>query len=137
VLERPPRLPLLESIERVSIHINGCCGARHVHGHHVETTWSIIQPVPRKKIHCHFCNAALLPRRDRLGAIAESVPGARFDLDEHGHIAVAGDDVDFAIAGAVAAFENCVPALEQFCAGDVFANDSEQMPFVSGHDPLK
>ena len=73
--------------------------------------------------------------RDGLRTVTEPVAGTCLDLDEHGHVAVAGDDVDFAIAGAVAAFENCVPALEQFCAGDVFANDSEQMSFVCRHDP--
>src|SRR5262249_30733595 len=57
----------------------------------------------------------------------------RLHLDEHDRRSVAGDDVNFSSARAIAARKNCVPTALQFGAREVFAKFSERLASVGRH----
>src|SRR6266850_2994261 len=65
---------------------------------------------------------------DRFGRRAECVALARLHLDEHQRPALTGDDVQFATAKAVAPRNNCVPAVLQLAAREIFAVFPEDLP---------
>jgi len=81
----------------------------------------------------HPRDAMLLSSGDRGPGQAESKRPARLDLDEHEHAIVARNDVNFSVARAEAASENCVPATTQFRAREIFAGFPECAVIGCGH----
>src|SRR5688500_14169202 len=81
----------------------------------------------------HVRDPPLLPSGDGRGGAAELAARARFHLDEDDPAAIASDDVNFSVACAVAARQNCVPASDQFSTREILAQFSEVLPWVGGH----
>src|SRR3954468_15864910 len=72
---------------------------------------------------------------DRFGGLSELVTLARLDLDEHDHLAVARDDVNFSTPRAVAPGKYCVPATGQLFAREILAGFSKGDAGLR-HDPI-
>ncbi len=81
---------------------------------------------PSEVVGGHQDDLPALAGRDGFDGDAVSSGSARFHLDEDQRRAVARDDVDFASPGTVAAINNCVPAAQQFVAGEIFPGFSQR-----------
>src|SRR5262245_52825859 len=84
--------------------------SRPIDRDHIEATGTIDQLVARHVVERHPREATLLRPADgfRGGPISFADPSLHFDEDRR--LAVARDDVDFAMPRAVAAGKNCVPS---------------------------
>ena len=102
----------------------------HVDGHHVKPARRVVQMVTGQVIDGHLRDALLLAPRDRRRRAAEIVPGARLHFHEDRRLAVAGDDVNFSVPGAISARKNCVPAAPQLGAGQIFSHFPERVAWI-------
>ena len=115
----------LRGIECVSIHLNARGFTGEIDHHDIEAARTIVQAMPGEVVNRHLCNAVLLQSSDCGGAAAELAAGSRLHFDEHRHLAIASDDVNFSKASSVATRKNCVPAARQFRAREIFSKFSE------------
>src|SRR5262245_25526551 len=83
--------------------------------------------MPRQVVDRHRGHLALFAIVDALSGAAELSGGAGADFDEHQRPAVLGDDVNFSVAGAVAALENCVPSRGELPRGELLADEAETL----------
>ena len=86
-----------------------------------------MQAMSSEIVNRHLCNAVLLQPGDCRSAAAEFAAGSRLHFDEHGHLAVASDDVNFSKASSVAAIKNCVPQACELGAREIFTVFSEDL----------
>jgi hypothetical protein len=99
----------------------------------IESAGLICKAAPRQKVYRHLANPVLLPASHRLGTITERRGRPRLDLHEHNHALMAGDDVNFSIAGAVAAIKKFVPAATKLGAREIFAEFSQGLAAIFRH----
>jgi diadenosine tetraphosphate (Ap4A) HIT family hydrolase len=97
-------------IECVPINLDPRVAAFHVHVDDIEPAGASRQTSPQQVVSSHAQHAAPLQAGHGRGAFAEGPSCARFHFHHHNRLAIAGNDVDFAEAGAVAAGKNDVPA---------------------------
>jgi hypothetical protein len=83
--------------------------AAKVNRHDVEPAWLVDDPPARQEIFGHPGHALLLHPGDGSPGAAERGPGARLHFYEHERAAEPRNDVNLAMSGAVAPFNNCVP----------------------------
>ena len=89
--------------------------------------------MPRHVIDRHLRDAALLPWRHGLGATAECRTLARLHFDEHRHIIMPRNDVDFAESRAIAPINNFVPLATQLRAREILPENSQCLPTIAAH----
>ena len=88
---------------------------------HVEATRTIDQLVPRHVVERHPREAALLRPADGFRRAPIFFTDTSLHFDEDRRLAVARDDVDFAMPRAVAAGKNCVPPPLERGDGNIFS----------------
>ena len=111
-------------MECVLVYINARPTAVERDRNNIESAGQIGKAAPRQKVYRHLADPVLLPAGDRLGAIPERLRRPRLDLDEHDHTLMAGDDVNFSIASAIAAIKKFVPAATKLRAREIFTTFS-------------
>ena len=109
----------------MSIHLNGGRFTGEIDHHDIEPARTIMQAMSGEIVNRHLCNAVLLQPRDCGSATAEFAAGSRLHFDEHGHLAIASDDVNFSKASSVATRKNCVPAARELRAREIFSKFSK------------
>jgi len=109
----------------VSIHLNGGRFTGEIDHHDIEPARTIMQAMSGEIVNRHLCNAVLLQTSDSCSTAAELAAGSRLHFDEHGHLAIASDDVNFSKASPVATRKNCVPAARELCAREIFSKFSK------------
>jgi hypothetical protein len=94
----------------------------------IEAAPAIETAGPSQVVEGHRANAAPLSERHGFRGIAVPFRRSRFDLDEHDHAVVVGDDVNFSKPGAVASGKNDVPTALELATREIFARFSEALP---------
>src|SRR5258706_11757842 len=94
--------------------------------HDVEPAGTVCQSMSHEIVECEPRDLHSLARRDRLARLSECPALPRLHFHEHHRLAVAGDDVQFSTAAAVAPGNNCVPAALQLLTGQIFAGFSKR-----------
>ena len=116
----PERVPNQRDVRRIA-------GAG-LYGHDVEAARPRGPPCLRHVALRHRHDPPLLARRHRPERAAETAGRPRLDLDEHEHVAIPRDDVDFATTGPEPARKNGVPAAAQLSTSEIFPLPSQDVP---------
>ena len=105
-----------------------------LYGHDVEAARPRGPPRLRHVALGHRHDPPLLARRHRPERAAEAAGRSRLDLDEHEHVAIPRDDVDFATTGPEPARKNGVPAAAQLSTSEIFSLPSKAFLMRCRHD---
>ena len=111
----------------MSIYLNSRPATVQVDGHHVKAARPVVQAMPGQIVYGHLGQPPLFPRRDGIGAGAELLADAGLHLDEHRHVVLGRDDVNFSKPGSVPAIKNCVPQSLEFGAREIFPMFSKDL----------
>ena len=116
-------------VERALEQVNRRAGTVDLNRHHVESARAVRETMPGDVVERHLRDAPPFAGGHGVHPFAEFTAIPRLHLDEDQRLAVAGDDVEFATAAAVAPGKYDVPSTLQLRARKIFACSSAGIPY--------